>query len=292
MGGNNNSSVKICRNYDRDDINNILLKIKNHLSTLSTRHTFHIKNNYSADLTYENKLKDDITKLLTYQSIFNRLKLQDSYSNSFCLNNESINHLFEKVISIIGVNCRINSLDYNLNADKEEEWVMKNPFCRSYEDWEKWVKFFCGKLNLDITVDKKTKENLILEISREIISPNLLLTISTYKKVNDELTLRVQRTDNEIKLDFNLLTEKVDHDLTLKTYTSLVKDCSMSFDMIQSVYAEGASLEVSNNNEVILKTSYNTYNLDNLGGIDPTYLKKFGMNVTIDKDNLLRDYYK
>lgn len=277
--------------YNIHDVDEFSLKIKNEVFKLSKSYIGYLENRYSCDLLYEQKINDQINRLTTYGCILERIKDQFLSNNNTCLNSESFRCLIEKINNIIGRNCISDLVDYNINKDSEEEWVIKCPFCRTYENWEKWAKFFAGKLNLELNSNTEVLPNLILEISRKIITPNVLLAISAYTEVRNNLNLEVSRSVDEIKLDFQLLLEKVpSFDLNLSLYTELINNHKLSFDMVKTIYDEGLSLELCEE-EVQLKTPVNAYTLSELSGnINPSYLRKFGMDTTINKKDLLQDY--
>jgi hypothetical protein len=119
----------------------------------------------------------------------------------------------------------------------------------------------------------------------------VLLAISVYTEARKNLKLEVNRTEDECKLDFKLLLEKVPEcNLDLKLYTTLVKQHKCTYDMIETLYKEGLSLHIPNGVPE-LKTPVDSYDLTTLSGeIDPTYLERFGMKTTINKEDLLQDY--
>lgn len=281
----------ICGLYNLRDLDEINLKIKNEVHKLSKSHLRLIKNRYSCDLEYESSLKDKISKLNTYYKILNRLKDQSLSGYEICLDKESLQCLIEKIIRIIGKNCVPELKDYCIDKSREDEWVVKNPYCRSYEDWEKWSKFLCEKLHLNISSETEKLTSLILEITQETITPNVLLAISAYTEVRENLNLKISRSDDEIKLDFKLLLEKIPScNLNLNIYQEMIKNHKLSFDIVKTIYDEGLSLELTKQN-VELKTPVNVYNLSQLSGeINPSYLKKFGMKTTLNKQDLLQDY--
>lgn len=277
--------------YNMQDINEAILNIKNEVLKLSKCNLDYLKYRYSSSPYTEVELRDKLDRLVTYREVLTRLKDQILSGVCNCLDKESYSCLMEKVTRLVGKNCKPVYVDYTIDNSNEEEWVMKCPFCRSYENWEKWSKFFAGKLNLQINADTEVLTNLILEISREIITPNVLLAISVYTEVRENLNLEISRSTEEIKLDFELLIEQVPNfDLNLSIYTELIEKHKLSFDIIKTVYDEGLSLEVDQE-EVQLRTPVNAYTLAEISGnIDPSYLDKFGMGVTINKKDLLQDY--
>lgn len=271
-------------------IDNSILTIQNKISQFSEKYLFQLENRYdlNEDCSFDDFYK--IKKLNVYLDILNKLKEQKFQGSGYCIDESEYNLLVEKIIDITGKECK-NLLDsIYIDNSKEDIWAFKNPFCRSYESWEKWSKFFCGQLQMELTLEEEKIPELMLEISREIISPNVLLAITAQKEVKN-LNLEISRTVEESKLDFQLLIEELDEcDLVETQYVDLVQVQGLSYDMIKVIYESGLSL-VTDDKEVYLKTPMNTYKISDLSGkINLKYLEKFGIKPTITKDKLLEDY--
>lgn len=280
-----------CQIYHIRDLDELRLKIKNEMCKSSKSHLSQLKNRYSSNLECESSFEEKSDKLFTYDRILEKVKEQTLSGNEVCLDRYSLQCLIEKVTNIIGKNCMVELCNYDIDTSREEEWVMKYPFCRTYEDWEKWAKYFAGKLNLELKSDTEQLNNIILEVTRETISPNVLLAISAYTEVRDNLNVEVSRSDEQIRLDFEILMEKVSgFDLDLKIYSELIKNHKLSFDIVKTVYDEGLRLN-SDSGGCYLVTPLSSYNLNQLSGdIDPSYLSRFGMTTTINRKDLLQDY--
>jgi hypothetical protein len=154
----------VCGLYTIADLDEISLKIKNEIYRTSKSHIYYLSNRYSNDLGFESKKYNKNNRLATYYDIIKRVKEQSLAGGEICLDRESLQLLVEKVIRIIGKNCRIDLLDYKIDNSMEDIWVMKYPFCRSYEEWEKWSKFVCGELKIEISSETEKRCNLILEV--------------------------------------------------------------------------------------------------------------------------------
>ena len=282
--------TKICGLYHLRDIDDLRLRINNRINSLSDDNLRFLYNAYNPNVYYQAELDYKFDRLSTYEGILKNLKDQVLNGNDICLSRNSLQSLVEKVNNILGGG-RIRYTDYEIDDSREEEWVFNNPFCRTYEDWEKWAKIICGKLQLELNFETEKINNLILEITREIITPNILLAISAYTEARQNLKLEINRSDEEIKLDFELLIEKLPtFDLSLDIYVEMIKEHKLSFDIIKTVYDEGLSLQLGSE-EVELKTPVNAYSLEQISGnINPSYLKKFGMETSINKKDLLQDY--
>lgn len=270
-------------------INNTIEKIINANSKFSFYTSYKYLYGYYMNEQY---YSDAINKLEDYLWVFKKLKEQLIFTGEACVSYDKIKSLNEQVNNIIGNNCNDIIPVIKIDNSREDDWVFKNPFCRSYESWEKWSKFYCGKLKLNLNIEEEKIPNLILEISREIINPDVLLSITAYKEANN-LNLEINRTKEENKLDFKLLKEDLGElDLTEYNYSDLVLSFNLSYDIIKTIYSSGLSLE-KKNNEVYLKTPMSSYKLNDLSDeVDFKFLEKLGLKTTTTIKNLLQDYKK
>ena len=190
----------------------------------------------------------DLNKLSLLRKTLIRHKLGFYNSGGSCICNDNLQRIVEKVIKEIGKQtCPTNRLDevgFTLTAEKE----------------------IC-----DLTFD----------IAREVIPCNLLYTLSIYKEMCD-LDFKVNRTDEECKIDFNILAERYCNlNLTFKDYHTLVKDCNMSLNTIDQCYKANLELIVLNR-KAYLKTNTNTYPIEAITPSNLDRLVGLGFSVTID----------
>lgn len=280
----------ICGTYNLIDIDKARLRIRNEVSSLSDKTVRNLKTGYGSgsECDYGNK----ISKLNKYGEILTKVKNQALNGSEICLNTKDLQSLMSKVTDIVGKNCgNPKKVDYCIDKSREEEWVFKYPYCRSFEDWNKWSKFLCEKLNLDIDTEVIDITNLILEISQETITSNVLLAATTYTEKLKELKLEVNRTEEEINLDFKLLVEKVPGtELNLEIYRELIKEHKLSFDIIKTICEDGLNLEIESK-KVFIKTPLDKYEITAMGGkINENYLESLGRKITKNKKDFLQDY--
>lgn len=278
-----------CEAYDITKINSLYVTLKNEINVFFTKKVFNLTNKYKNNLEYDSIINEKIDDLIIYSDILRRLKEQLLIGEKPCLTDHEFQLLYEKIINIIGKNCYQEDYDIFTNDSKKEIWLMKNPYCESYESWEKFSHYICKKINLELTVEKEKKKDIVFEISRKTIKPEVLLAISAYKTAN-KLNLKVDRTKEENKIDFKLLTEKVpEANIDFKLYSSLTQK-NMSFDVIKTIYESDLEVVVEGN-ELLLNTPINTYKIDDFSDdIKPEYLEKFDIKTDIDKNNLMQDY--
>lgn len=235
-------------------------------------------------------------KMLTlYQNVLQRNKFQRQLGVTPFLSSDTYQALREKITHLTGKNCKAKYNDLEIDQSERDAWIASNPTCVSYQEWEKWVYYFCGEIDIELSTIEEAC-NFMFEITRETIPCDVLLAISVYKEAC-KTDLTVQRSDHECKLDFNLLHEKVNCDLDFNTYRSLV-NCNLSFDVIRTVYECGLKLETtktagSNQCNPVLVSDLGEYSLRDIqGNINLTPLKKLGLKTKLNKKDLLQDYGK
>ena len=178
-----------------------------------------------------------------------------------CLNCTALQSLRERLTSITGINCGLGYTVCDVDESEKEAWVIKNPRCASYEDWQAASYWFCRELKLDTTLEVEKVCNITLAITKDVICDVVLLAVNTALE-SKKLDLRVKRSVDECKIDFKLLHTEVDCNLTLKTYLELI-DHNISFDVIRTVYENNLELKVDRK-EVKLVTLLGDFALEEL----------------------------
>ena len=211
----------------------------------------------------------DLNKLSLLRKTLIRHKLGFYNSGGSCICNDNLQRIVEKVIKEIGKQtCPTNRLD------------VSKPACVSYDTWNKFSRGLCGEVGFTLTAEKEICD-LTFDIAREVIPCNLLYTLSIYKEMCD-LDFKVNRTDEECKIDFNILAERYCNlNLTFKDYHTLVKDCNMSLNTIDQCYKANLELIVLNR-KAYLKTNTNTYPIEAITPSNLDRLVGLGFSVTID----------
>lgn len=108
-----------------------------------------------------------------------------------------------------------------------------------------------------------------------------------YKEACD-LGLKITRTEQECKIDYDLLLEKHNCNLKYRTYLKLIK-CNISFNLINEALSSGLNLSVRSNTPY-LTTPMGEYELCQLTPENINYLTELGKKVTITKQDILIDY--
>lgn len=272
---------KVCAVYDIRRLDEIVLLVKNKICEFADRK---LQNIYHAAPF---KFTKEIEKLTIYLPILERHRRSLILGFMPCLCDYEMQCLWEKIVGITGV-CKTLIPDIQIDESGEEAWALKNPNCRTYQEWEKLSRTLCGEIDLQITTEQ-LRCDIVFDISREVISCDVLLAISAFNEAT-ELDMTIDRTQEECEIDYKLLIESIPHcDLDLKTYLEFIKN-NVSFDVMKVIYNSGLNLTFSQGS-VAIKTPMNVVPLAQMAGnINVSYLEKFGLRPTKTKSDLLQDY--
>ena len=98
---------------------------------------------------YDSKPYSDLIKLMNI--------IKEDYYNTIrgfnkCLSEKEYNSIKDKIIKITGVTPIYEYRDNPFDNSNRNKWIAKHPSCVSYQDWEKWSYYLCGKLNIDFKI--------------------------------------------------------------------------------------------------------------------------------------------
>lgn len=217
--------------------------------------------------------------------------LEEDYKNELrgfkkCLSNKETLSLVDKILKITGKPCHTSTRDLTVDLSKRNKWVSQNPMCVSYQDWEKWSYYICGKLNIDFKVTRKVCD-FTLELTRKIIPCDILVYIQAKKKACD-MNIKLDINKDRCKAELKILRQDANCDLSLKLYTEL-KKCNVSFDMIKKVYSCGLKLKMEAE-EVVLVTDLNEYALSCIEPESLAPLLEINQTPSISIDDILNNY--
>lgn len=160
-----------------------------------------------------------------------------------CLDCTGLQSLTEQITSITGINCGLGYELCEVDDTGRESWILKNPNCVSYEDWESASYWLCRELKLDTSLETEKITNLTLAITKDVICDTVLVAVNEVLAAK-EFNLKINRTTEECKIDFKLLHSEIEScNLDLKTYLQLI-DHKVSFDIIKTVYENNLELKV------------------------------------------------
>lgn len=275
--------VDCCHSHNIFELRSLALKSKNKLNEFANERIRELFYGY----TCRPDLEENIDKLTTYLKYLNKIirqKIYDEVFNTYydeeckkvkkhvcctvCLNCNKLQCLIEKIISIIGKNCRILCQDLYVDDSLENEWILCNPGCLSYECWDKWSKLKVAQFDIKLSKEE-ILEKLLIEASVKSVTDEILTTVKVINVVED-LSLKLELKDTpQMKVELKLLLEKVPTaNIDLKLYKQLVEDYNISFDIIKEVYENNLELELKSSaaekEELHLKTSVYSYPLSEL----------------------------
>lgn len=263
----------------------LILESKNKVAELSEEFIKELCFGYSCDSDSVTK----INKILNYLKVLEEDEKAKSLGFTSCITPEAYECLEEQLRSIIGFP-KSKCSDVEVDESNLDNWEMKNPYCVSYECWNKWSRITARDLELNVSVET-TKNDLVVELASEVITPDVILCASVVCEAN-KLDYKVTRTIEESKLDYNLLLEKIDCDLTLDAYLDLI-DNKFTYDIIRTIYENNLSIEVNaekDNKQIQIKSSISKYDLKELDINLKLVQDKFGYSTTIKKTDLLTDF--
>ncbi len=273
-----------CSIHDYKKLDDLVYRLKEHLSALATKKV----GNYRYGYYCGENLDKEIKEATTLKKSLSRIKLSLLRGTS-CLDDETIQKIVEKAIKIVGKDSCPTDYREDLSIDTTgiNAYLLKGPRCVTYDSYNKFSSFICGRLGLTVTAEVE-KCNVSFAITRKIISCNLLYALKVRKEMCDT-GFKVKATKDQCKIDYKLLLEKTGCDLEYKTYLSFVNKHNLSYPIIEEVYKSGLTLaEVED--DVVLCTPLNNYKLTE---ITPTSLEELlnaGFVVELNKHSLKEDY--
>lgn len=276
----------VCSTHSYKSLDELTYRMKERLAFLSKEKLNNLFYGYKCAANIDSEIK----KLSTYKEVLDRTKISFLHIGKSCNDDETIQLIIEKTNKIIGKqSCPKCRADIKIDDSKLHNYLITGPKCVSYDLWNEFSRFICGKLGLKISAEKQ-KCDLTFEISREIISCDLLYTLKVHKELCDT-GYKVSRTDEECRIDYKLLLEKNSCDLEYKAYVSYVRDFNLSYPIIESIYAAGLSL-ATENNEAILCTPLNNYKLTEITPDSLQELLDLGFVIEHTRYNIKQDYKK
>jgi hypothetical protein len=267
-------------------LDDLVYKLKEYLSALATKKVGNYRYGYYCGEDLDQKIKE----ASVLKRSLERIKLS-LLRGASCLDDETIQKIVEKAIKIVGKeSCPTDYReDISIDTTGINTYLLKGPRCVTYDSYNKFASFICGRLGLTVTAEREQCD-ITFELTRKIISCNLLYALKVRKELCD-LNYRAKADKNQCKIDYKLLLEKTSCDLEYKTYLSFVNRHNLSYPIIEEVYKSGLTLaETEDNSDVVLCTPLNNYRLTE---ITPTSLEELlnaGFVIELNKHDLKNDY--
>jgi hypothetical protein len=212
--------------------------------------------------SYKESVVDKQEKLSLVKWALNKLKHSMLRGSKVCYTPEEVSRLVSKARGLVPKQPRPTTrCDFTMDATGQSKWNMDHPYCVSRESWEELAHKVCGELGLVVDI-KEIGCDLVFDLSRKVINPNLLLAFSVRQEAC-KMNWVVKRSEEECKLDWTLLLEKLPEcALNFKTYLKLV-ECKLNYNTILEVYKCGLSFEVKDDG-AYLKSLTRSYKLDSI----------------------------
>ncbi len=278
---------EICSIHSYRSLDELTYKIKQKLIELSSMKIRNLFYGYHPAV----HIDDDVNMLVILKDSLDRIKTNFLHIQKSCLDDETIQKIVEKANKIVGRSaCPKKRIDVKIGDESINKYLMSGPRCVSYDTWNEFSRYICGKVGFQITAEKEICD-ITFEISRNIISCNLLYALSVHKEMCD-LNYKVSRTKDECKIDYKLLLEKNPKcDLEFKSYLSYVHNHNLSFPIINEVYSSGLAL-AEEDGEAVLCTPLNNYKLTKITPQSLEELLNLGFVVELNKFDIINDYKK
>jgi len=274
-----------CSIHSYKSLDDLTYKIKDRLTYLSFKNVQNLFYGYNCAADVDQEIK----RLNILKDSLDRVKISFLHIGKSCLDDETIQKIVEKANKIVGNSpCPARRKDITVDESNINKYLMSSSQCVTYDSWNKFSRFLCGKLGFKVSLEREVCD-ITFEISRKIISCNLLYALSLHKEMCD-LGYKVSRTDQECKVDWKILMEKEPAcDLSFKTYAKFVKNSNLSYPLIKEVYASGLTL-AEEDGEVVICTPLNNYKLTQITPTSLEELLNLGYIIDLNKYDIINEY--
>lgn len=231
-------------------------------------------------------------KVQCYLTILERVWKQVYYSAKLCLCPKEIQSVIEATKGLVDVSCCNRGREDCLFDESEmAQYVIDNPACQSYANWNKWTKYFCGEIEFKIEIEERACD-IMFAIAKDVLPCNVLFALQVKKQMCD-LGFKVNRSEDECKLDWKILVEETKCDIDFTTYYRLTC-CGFSYDIVKSIIDTGCTIEVIGDGDcdIEITTIMGNYNVCDLVPENIQELEKYGKKITVTLDSLKSDYGK
>ena len=267
-----------CYDIDREKIIKYIFSIDKVIATYSKSHICVSNWGYGCS-----PIKNDyfpVLNILRKYLVYYNDNLKFGY-NIF-LSSEDTQNVLEAVSQLVDLNHSHNENFTHVIIDKSKfnEWVLNNPYCVAWEDWEKSIVAICPKIGIEVKSIKDTCKLVYdLQVHNITNSCKFMTTMSVVSKAIEcnKFDINVKNLP-ECKLNHNFLVKKYNCDLNFETYTKLL-DCNLSHKVIANLLDCDIKLNYSIEEQCpIIVTENGTYSLNDFSidifgdAVDPCYL--------------------
>lgn len=177
---------------------------------------------------------DQFEKLTIFRNYLKHYydSLRFGYNSGMCP--DEVQTILEQVSKLVSLTFHPSETYSYVYADdsKFDSWVLNNPYCVAYEDWERHLVKACFSIGVRVTKIDQTKE-LLVKI-KSIPDPcKFLYTVSVYNVANQCITTKVKVNKKECRLDYDMIVKEYKCDMSFDTYVKLL-ECNMTPKVISS----------------------------------------------------------
>ena len=223
--------------------------------------------------------KDSYKALLLYRDVLQRYNIgliRDNKSDCLCV--DEVQRIIENTLNLVNINC-INDFsrcDIVTDGSNKDSWVLLNPGCVAFEDWEEKMHWIIPKVGFKVTnVSDSYKVFYDLSVDRVTDIYQVLYTLTVVSKAINEgcydININVDKLNCDLgyeavikdvgkcKLEYNALIKQIECNtelnssvksilcnLEFETYTKLL-ECNLSTSIISKLMACG--IQVTYNSE-------------------------------------------
>lgn len=168
-------------------------------------------------------------------------------NDSMCLCPDEILQIVDNILRVADINCCNSSerADLIIDHSKYDEWVIKNPDCVVYEEWEAAYYGICTQFSFgEVFLQEDPK--LIFEFAITPIENKceLIYAISEQNKKEDcEISADFKITEIEsCKLEYEAIVKETKCDLTFDAYVKII-ECGVKPEVVSKLVECGFKLE-------------------------------------------------
>jgi hypothetical protein len=230
-----------CYTPNLHELRDLIFAIDQKIASYGSSYVQHINWGYACFSTDRHKVK----RLINYKKILRRyyLNLKDGLQQ--CLCPDEIQSIKGKVVALVDMVCCTASdrSDITIDYSAYDQWVISNPDCVVYNEWERVLK--CITPEFLIVIEKLEDECKVLFdmlVERDTTaSENACKVLAVVEKMNCDIDFKIEIVPEECAIEYKILVEKFKCDFTLKAYVEL-KKCNLSFKVVTELLDCGYKL--------------------------------------------------
>lgn len=264
-----------CYDLTLDRINDIIYAIEDKISKVSENFICEKSWGFSRP-----NIKDSSKKVLSlYRNTLLRYKRSILLGDSTCLCDDEAQSIIENSLNLVDISCTFDSNRCDIVVDNSgvSSWLLTNPGCVAFEDWEERMFWVIPKLGITVNeVSDAYKLIYAISVSAVLDPYRIMYNLTVFSKAV-----------NEGCYDVNVDVTKVKCDLDYSLYIKDIEKCKIEFNSI--VKSIECNLELSTKvKDVLCKIDFGTYVklLEcNLSSTIIASLLNCGINVTYNAEN-------